>query len=181
MLWLQDIAIEELVFVDEMGSQLGMTPLYARAPRGERAIGSNIRNRGSNLTTIGALSLSGMQASSAFEGGTDKDAFMTFVEKLLLPSLKPGQVVVMDNLGAHKAKGVKEAIGQAGCQLIYLPPYSPELNPIEECWSKVKAILRKIGARTKQALLDALGQAFSLISFSDIQGWFRHAGYRVCY
>lgn len=160
-----------------MGRQLGMAPLYARAPRGTRAIGSNIRNRGANLTTIGALSLTGMQASFAFEGATDKEAFMTFVHELLIPTLKPGQVVVMDNLGAHKAKGVREAITAAACQLVYLPPYSPEFNPIEECWSKVKAILRKTGARTKQALSDAIGHAFSFITPSDIQGWFRHAGY----
>jgi transposase len=103
-----------------------------------------------------------MQASFAFEGATDKDAFVTFVHEVLVPTLSPGQVVVMDNLGAHKVKRVKEAIEAAGCLLIYLPPYAPELNPIEECWSKVKTILRKVGARTKQALSDAIGDAFKL-------------------
>ncbi len=167
------------MFVDEMGSQLGLRRLYARAPRGQRAHDTQIRNRGINLTTIGALSLKGMQASLVFEGATDKQAFLTFVQEVLVPSLRPGQIVVMDNLGAHRAKGVKEAIESAGCQVVYTPPYSPDLNPIEECWSKVKAILRSLGAITKEALSDAIGKAFDLITPSDIQGWFRHAGCHV--
>ncbi len=179
MSWLAKVAIERLVFVDEMGSQLAMTRLYARAPKGHRAHGSKLRNRGANLTTIGALSLAGMQASLLFEGGTDKPAFLSFVHKVLLPTLRPGQVVVMDNLKAHRANGVEEAIQGAGCELVYSPPYSPDLNPIEECWSKVKAILRSLEARTKEALSDAIGKAFTLITLSDIQGWFRHAGCHV--
>ena len=167
------------MFVDEAGSQLGMTRLHARAPRGQRAHGTQIRNRGTNLTTIGALSLTGMQASLLFGGGTDKQAFLTFVQEVLVPTLTPGQIVVLDNLGAHRAKGVEKAVEGAGCQLVYTPPYSPDLNPIEECWSKVKAILRTLGARTKEALSEAIGQAFALLTPSDIQGWFRHAGCRV--
>lgn len=167
------------MFVDEMGSYLGMTRLYARAPKGQRAHGTQIRNRGTNLTTIGALSLTGMQASLLFEGGTDKQAFLTFVQEVLVPSLTPGQLVVLDNLGAHRAKGVEEAVEGAGCQLVYTPPYSPDLNPIEECWSKVKAIVRSLGARTKEALSEAMGQAFALITPNDIRGWFRHAGCHV--
>lgn len=120
-----------------------------------------------------------MQASLLFEGGTDKQAFLTFVQEVLVPSLTPGQLVVLDNLGAHRAKGVEEAVEGAGCQLVYTPPYSPDLNPIEECWSKVKAIVRSLGARTKEALSEAMGQAFALITPNDIRGWFRHAGCHV--
>jgi len=175
--WLSEVAAGELVFVDEMGSQLGMSRLYARSPKGQRAHGSLIRNRGANLTTIGALSCTGMQAAMVFTGATDKTAFLTFIHQVLLPTLRPGQIVVMDNLGAHRARGVQQAIEAAGCTVIFTPPYSPEFNPIEECWSKVKAILRGIAARTRESLTQAIASAFDLITLQDIQGWFNHAGY----
>ena len=177
--WLRTIEVERLVFVDEMGSQLGMTRLYARSARGERAKGTSIRNRGSNTTTIGALSLTQMQAAFVFEGATDKLAFMTFITQVLVPTLQPGQIVVMDNLGAHRVKAVRQAIQAAGCALVFTPPYSPEFNPIEECWSKVKTILRTIGATTKESLRSAISAALTSITPPDITGWFIHAGYRV--
>jgi len=170
---------EDLVFVDEMGSHVALTRLYARSPRGRRAYGTVKRNRGRNLTTIGAITLEGVQASFAFEGGTDGPAFLVFVRRVLVPSLRPGQTVVLDNLGAHKVEGVRQAIEGAGCSLLYLPPYSPELNPIEGCWSKVKAYLQKVGARTTEALERAIADGLALVTPKDLKGWFAHAGYRV--
>lgn len=177
--WLQGVDAQKLVFVDEMGSQLGMTRLYARSTRGERARGTMVRNRGCTTTTIGAINLNRVQAALVFEGATDKLAFMAFVTQVLVPTLEPGQVVVMDNLGAHRAKGVREAIEAAGCTLRFTPPYSPELNPIEECWSKVKGLLRKFGAKTRESLLGAIAQALQAVRADDLKGWFEHAGYRV--
>lgn len=166
-----------LVFVDEMGSQLGMTRFYARSTRGERAKGTMLRNRATNTTTIGAISLCEVQASFIFEGATDKSAFLTFVVEVLVPTLQPGQIIVMDNLGAHRVRAVREAIQVAGCTLKFTPPYSPEFNPIEECWSKVKSILRTIGAKTKDSLQSAIDSALKGITPKDLKGWFHHAGY----
>jgi transposase len=170
---------EDLVFVDEMGSHVALTRLYARSPRGRRAYGTVKRNRGRNLTTIGAITLEGVQASFAFEGGTDGPAFLVFVRRVLVPTLRRGQVVILDNLGAHQVEGVREAIEAVGCHLVFLPGYSPDLNPIEECWSKVKAYLRKLGARSRETLEAAIGEALALVRPSDLRGWFAHAGYRV--
>lgn len=177
--WLADIEAGRLVFVDEMGSQLGMTRLYARSPSGERASGTAIRNRGISTTTIGAISLTQVQAAFVFEGATDKHAFTAFVTEVLVPTLRPGQIVVMDNLGAHRVKAVQEDIEAAGCTLKFTPPYSPEFNPIEECWSKVKAILRSIGAKTKESLQNAIAAALKAVTPQDLYGWFSHAGYRT--
>ena len=177
--WLGQVATGDLVFVDEMGSQLGMSRIYARAPKGQRALGSVIRNRGANLTTIGALSPTRMQAAMVFTGATDKAAFLTFIQEVLVPTLRPGQIIVMDNLGAHRVQAVQEAIEAAGCILIFTPPYSPEFNPIQECWSKVKAFLRSVSARTRESLTQAIAAAFDLITPQDIKGWFSHAGYRL--
>lgn len=177
--WLQGIEAGKLVFVDEMGSQLGMTREHARSVKGQRANGTMIRNRGGTTTTIGAISLSQVHAAFIFEGATDKSAFITFITEVLVPSLKPGQIVVMDNLGAHRVKAVQQAIEAAGCVLKFTPPYSPEFNPIEECWSKVKAILRKIGAKTKESLQNAISKALDAITSQDLKGWFTHAGYCV--
>lgn len=167
------------MFLDETGTHLGLTRLYARPRRGQRAHGKIKRNRGGTLTTIGAISLAGVQASFALPGGTDGLAFLVFVRSVLVPTLRQGQVVVLDNLGAHKVFGVRAAIEGAGCSLLYLPPYSPELNPIEECWSKVKAYLRKVGARTSEALEQAIADALARVTSKDLKGWFAHAGYRV--
>lgn len=177
--WLRDIESGRLVFVDEMGSQLGMTRRYARSPEGERANGVAVRNRGTNTTTIGAISLAEVQAAFVFEGATDRHAFMTFITEALVPTLQPGQIVVMDNLGAHRVKAVRGAIEAAGCTLRFTPPYSPELNPIEECWSKVKSILRSIGAKTKESLQNAIAKALKAVTPKDLEGWFSHAGYRA--
>jgi transposase len=115
----------------------------------------------------------------AVEGATTSRVFETYVERLLAPALRPGQVVVMDNLGAHRPRRIKELIEERGCELVYLPPYSPDLNPIEEALSKIKHLLRKIGARTKEALIEAMGQALRAVGAQDVRGFFVHCGYRT--
>jgi transposase len=149
-----------LVFVDEMGVHTSLAPLYGYSRKGERVRLEVPRNRGKNTTLLASMTLlGGMGETMAVEGSTDKEVFEAYVERVLAPTLEAGQVVIMDNLPAHKPAGVRELIEERGCELIYLPSYSPDLNPIEEAFSKIKAILRRVGARTKEALLDALGEA----------------------
>jgi transposase len=167
-----------LVFVDEMGTHTSLAPLYAYAPIGERAFFEIPRNRGKNTTLLTSLQREGMGPSMAVEGATTARVFETYVKRLLAPTLKPGQVVVMDNLGAHRPKRVRELIEERGCELIYLPPYSPDLNPIEEAFAKVKHILRKIGARAKEALIEVMSRALGAVSAEDVRGFFDHCGYR---
>lgn len=166
-----------LVIVDETGSNIGLTPLYAWAPRGQRALGSVPLNYGKNTTLLASLSLSGMGAAMILEGATDALAFETYIEQVLAPSLQPGQIVVMDNLSAHTGPRVRQAIQARGCQLLFLPSYSPDLSPIEEAFSKLKAFLRRIGARTHQDLYEALSQALDAITPLDALGWYSHCGY----
>jgi transposase len=173
----EDIPAARLVFVDETGTNVTLTPLYGRALIGERAVGKAPRNHRTNLTVVGAVALDGIRCLMAYEGGTTKEAFLRFVRDALVPSLKRGDVVVMDNLGAHYTKGVREAIEAAGAALIFLPPYSPELNPIEHTWSKLKALLRRAEARTLRALAGALSVSSTEITKSDLAGWFGHCGY----
>ncbi|MDQ5810866.1 MAG: IS630 family transposase [Actinomycetota bacterium] len=168
-----------LVFVDEMGTHTSLAPLYAYAPIGERAFFEIPRNRGKNTTLLTSLHGGGMGPSMAVEGATTARVFETYVKRLLAPALRPGQVVVMDNLGAHRPKRVRELIEARGCELIYLPPYSPDLNPIEEALSKIKHILRKIGARTKETLIEAMGRALAAVSAQDVRGFFVHCGYHT--
>jgi transposase len=175
---LSRIDAERLVFVDEMGTHTSLASLYAYAPIGERAFFEVPRNRGANTTLLTSLNQEGMGPSMAVEGATTARVFETYVEQLLAPALKPGEVVVMDNLGAHRPKRVRELIEARGCELLYLPPYSPDLNPIEEALSKVKHILRKIAARTKEALIEAMGRALGAVSAQDVRGFFTHCGYR---
>lgn len=157
-----------------------MTRLYARAPKGVRAYGSVPRNRGKNTTLIASMTLEGaMGEAMAVEGSTKAFVFEAYVEYFLAPTLKEGQIVVMDNLGAHKTDKVKELIEERGCKLWFLPAYSPDLNPIEEAFSKVKAHLRKSAARTREALLEAMGEALSSITPRDAAGWFAHCGYEL--
>ena len=168
-----------LVFVDEMGTHTSLAPLYAYAPIGERAFFEIPRNRGKNTTLLTSLHQGGMGPSMAVEGATTARVFETYVERLLAPALRPGQVVVMDNLGAHRPRRVRELIEARGCELIYLPPYSPDLNPIEEAFAKVKQILRKTCARTKEVLIEAMGGALGAVSAQDARGFFSHCGYRT--
>ncbi len=167
-----------MVWVDECGTHTSMTRLYARAPKGERAYGSVPRNRGKNTVLIASMTLEGaMGKAMALEGSTKAFVFEAYVEHFLAPSLQEGQIVVMDNLGAHKTDRVRELMEEKGCELWFLPAYSPDLNPIEEAFSKVKARLRKAAARTREALLEAMGEALSAITPRDAAGWFAHCGY----
>lgn len=171
--------LDRFKFIDESGVNLAMTRLYGRAPRGERARGSVPINYGSNLTIIGALGTGGLEAMMTVDGATDGEIFRVYVSEMLCPSLRPGDIVVMDNLRAHKVSGIREAIEGTGAKLIYLPPYSPDLSPIERCWSKIKTALRAIGARTRRALERAIKKALSTITESDALAWFAHCGYEL--
>jgi transposase len=172
-----------LVFVDECGTHTSMSRLRSRAPKGERAYGRVPRNRGKNTTLIAAITLEGAMgqqgANLAIEGATDAEVFETYVEQFLAPSLCEGQVVVMDKLGAHRTNKVRELIEARGAELVFLPSYSPDLNPIEEAFSKIKAILRKVGARTRGALVEEMAEALRAVTPKDAMGWFRHCGYDV--
>jgi transposase len=169
-----------LVFVDESGFHIAMDRLRARAPTGQRAYGKVPRNRGKNLTLIASMSLHGMGGTMVVEGSTDAEAFEVYVEHFLAPTLQQGQVVVFDNLGAHKPQRIRELIEARGAQVLFLPSYSsPDFNPIEEAFSKIKGIVRKAGARTYEALLEAIAQALWAITAVDAAGWFSHSGYEV--
>jgi transposase len=172
------IAAERLVFVDEMGSNTSLSLIYAYSPKGQRAYGSGPRNRGPNTTLLSSMSLEGMGPSLAVEGATTTVVFEAYIERVLSPTLRAGQLVVMDNLSAHKGERVKELIEGRGCELLYLPSYSPDLNPIEEAFSKIKGILRKAGARGREALVEALGAALDAVTAQDALGFFEHCGYR---
>jgi transposase len=134
------------------------------------------RNWGKPTSLVAALSLEGVGEAATVEGAFDTLAFVAFIEHWFAPSLWPGQVVVMDNLSVHKAKRVRELIEARGCQLLFLPPYSPDFSPVEPCFSKIKEALRKAAARTQEALLEAIGQAIKLVTSEDAHGWFRHCG-----
>lgn len=156
-----------------------MTRRYGRAVRGCRVHDAVPRNHGRNITVLGALSCYGLDAVMTVEGAADAAVFRAYVQQVLVPTLKPGDIVVMDNLSVHKVAGIKQAIQAAGASLIYLPPYSPDLSPIEPCWSKIKEKLRGVKARTREALDAALAKIIGRISNSDAQGWFAHCGYPV--
>ena len=170
---------ERLVFVDECGTHTSLAPIYGYAPKGERLRLPVPRGRGKNTTLLSSMTVEGMGPSLAVEGATTARVFETYVEKVLVPSLKEGQVVVMDNLGAHRPKRIRELIERRDCELIYLPAYSPDYNPIEEAFAKVKNLLRKASARTKEALVEAMGAALVAVSAADARGFFEHAGYRA--
>jgi transposase len=169
---------ERLVFVDECGTHTSMAPLYGYAPRGQRLRLMVPRKRGKNTTLLSSRTIEGMGPSMAVEGATTAGVFEAYVRKVLAPSLEEGQIVVMDNLGAHRPKRVRELIETRGCELLYLPSYSPDYNPIEEAFAKIKNLLRKAAARSKEALLDAIAAALSAIGAEDARGFFEHAGYR---
>jgi transposase len=168
-----------LLFVDECGTHTSLAPIYGYAPRGERLSVSVPRNRGENTTLLSSMTLEGMGPSLAVEGPTTARVFETYVEKVLIPSLEPGQIVVMDNLSAHRPKRIRELIEQHGCELLYLPAYSPDHNPIEEAFAKIKNLLRKAAARSEEVLVEAIAAALSAITAEDIRGYFQHAGYRL--
>jgi transposase len=169
---------ERFVFVDEMGTNISLSPLYGWARRGQRARFEAPRNWGKNVTLLASMTHEGMGPCLAVEGPTTREVFEAYLERVLAPTLRPGRVVVMDNLSAHKGGRVKEIVERRGCELLYLPPYSPDLNPIEEAFSKVKGLMRKTGARTRAALIEAMGRALDAVSARDARGFFGHRGYR---
>lgn len=173
------LVADDLVVVDEMGSAINLTRLYARAPKGHRAYGSVPRNHGTNTTLIGALTLQGLPVAMTIDGAVDTPTFECFVERFLCPALRPGQTVLLDNLAVHKSQRVRTLITDAGCRLLFLPAYSPDFAPIEQAFSKIKARLRQVAARTKEALEDAIAQAIDTVTPDDAHAFFRHCGYRL--
>jgi transposase len=169
-----------LVFVDEMGSNITLAPLYAYAPKGERAYSKVPHNRGKNITLLASMTFDkGMGECMVIEGSTTAAVFESYVENFLVPMLKEGQVVILDNLKAHKGDRVRQLIEGRGCELVFLPAYSPDLNPIEEAFSKIKGILREVGARSQEALLEAIAEAISMVTAQDAKGFFEHCGYHL--
>lgn len=166
-----------MVWVDETGSHLGFTPTYSRAPRGQRARGCAPRNRGRNRTLITALTLDGMGPGLLLEGALDGAAFEAYIRHVLAPTLRPGQIVVVDNLKAHHRERAQAAIEARGAELWFLPAYSPDLTPIEEAFAKLKHLLRRAAARTHEALAAAIWAALAAITPEDATGWFTHCGY----
>ena len=171
----EPIEPRRLVFVDETGVTTAMTPAYGRAPSGER-VEASAPASWESVTVIAAMGLDGVRALFAFPGGTDAVAFQTYVDQVLVPALREGDVVIFDNLAAHLSPEVTEAIERAGASVLPLPPYSPDFNPIEEMFSKFKEALRRLGARAKDHLYDAIGEALRGVTLEDILSWFRQAG-----
>jgi transposase len=165
------------VFIDETGSHLGLVRTYARAPRGRRAVGRAPRNRGRTRTTVTALTLDGVGPGLLVEGGISTVGFEAYVARLLAPTLRPGQIVVMDNLRQHQGERTRAAIEARGAALWFLPSYSPDLNPIEAAFSKLKALLRTAAARTHEALAAAIWAGLTAITPADAHGYFSHRGY----
>jgi transposase len=170
---------QRLLFVDESSTNIAMVPRYARAPRGRRAFGKAPRNWGKNVTLISSISTEGMGPSMSIQGSSDTESFGLYIREVLAPSLRSGQIVLMDNLSVHKAGWVRGLIERRGCQLWLLPSYSPDMNPIEEAFSKVKNLIRKAKARTLEALFAVTGRALEAISKEDARSFFADCGYEA--
>lgn len=174
-----EFVLERLKFIDESGNNLALTRLFGRAAAGARIPEGVPQNRGENVTMVAALGLGGVSAPMTVNGAVDGEVFLAYVREVLAPTLCEGEIVVMDNLSAHGVAGVREAIEAQGARLEYLPPYSPDYNPIEKCWSKIKTYLRRVKARTREALEAALKEALMTITEADARAWFAHCGYPV--
>jgi transposase len=174
---IENWARERFIFVDETGANIDMARRYGRAAPGQRVEERLPRNTPKSLTLIGALGKDGLKAPMELEGAVNKEAFLVYLNQCLGPELQPGDIVFADNLSAHRGKEMEEAVSARGAKLVYLPRYSPEFNPIEKCWSKLKTALRSAGARTMQALKRAIAAALNTITPQDARGWFAHAGY----
>jgi transposase len=171
------VRVADLVFVDEFGAATNMTRARARGPRGARVVCPAPHGHWSLLSTVAAMTAGGMLTAATFDAAVDTGAFVAFVGQCLVPNLRPGQVVVMDNLAAHKSPRVAELIAAAGARVLYLPPYSPDYNPIEMAISKTKAALRRLAVRTVDGLFDAIGTALLTVTPADAANYVRHAGY----
>jgi transposase len=167
----------KLVFIDESGAKTNMTRLYGRAKSGQRVVDNAPVGHWCTTTMISSVRLDGSTACMVVDGATNKDVFQAYIRHILLPTLKSGDIVIMDNLSAHKNKEVKSTIESVGAHLRFLPPYSPDLNPIEKMWSKIKSILRTLKARTEETLINAIAKALEAVTASDVKGWFDSCGY----
>ena len=171
------VDVEKLVFLDESGVNTNMSRRYARSIIGQRANDAIPLNTGKSTTILSSVRLDRTIVPVLFADAVNRDRFLDYLKEHLVPTLQPGDIVIMDNLRTHKVDGVAALIQSAGAVPVYLPPYCPDLNPIEEMWSKIKAYLRKVKARSSVLLVQAIKDAFSTVSVSDIFGWFEHAGY----
>jgi transposase len=169
--------VEDLIFLDEFGINLAMTRTHARAPLGERAKITEPFPHGSNISVISAMGVHGVCAPLMLEGAVNSEVFEVYVQHLLVPCLRPGHIVLLDNVKFHYAPKAIELIEAAGARVLYLPAYSPDFNPIEGCISKLKTALRSFKARTRRKLTNALAKALALVTKEDIRGWFEHCGY----
>lgn len=173
--------IRNFIFLDEMGCNLALTRRYGRAAPGERVRDSVPGDRGGNVSTIGALDLTGFRTGLSVPGAIDGETMVFFIEEMLAPTLNRGDLVFMDNCPIHKMEEIEDIIEACGAWVLFLPPYSPDLNPIEHGWSKVKTRLRALKPRTLQEVLAALVDAFATVTKQDIRGWFHHCGYRIAH
>ena len=174
---LRTVEAQRVIVIDESGTHLGMTPIYARAPRGQRAYDTTLRNYGHNLTLLSGLRLSGVEASMVIEGAVNTAVFETYVREVLCPTLQRGDIVMMDNLSAHKSAAVETLITQRGATILWLPSYSPDFSPIEHAFSKLKTFLRHAKAQTLETLIEAITQGLLTISKTDAIGWFTTCGF----
>ena len=169
--------INNLIFLDESGVNINMTRHYARSKTNERAVDSTPVNTPCNTTMLSSIRLNGKTAHTIYQGGTTAERFAEYLQNTLLPTLSPNDIIVMDNMRSHHAKAVKQILDTSGIKYFYLPPYSPDLNPIEKMWSKIKACLRKEKVRMISGLTDAVKKAFLTVTSSDCLGWFRSCNY----
>lgn len=166
-----------LVFLDESGASTKLARLRGRAPAGQRLVAKVPHGHWHSSTLISAVGLRGAFAPAVFDGPTTREVFQAYVDQVLVPELRPGDIVIMDNLAPHKSPGVREAIEAAGGLVLYLPPYSPDYNPIEHLWSKLKQYLRSVMPRTFEAICEAMADGFEQITLSDCRGYFQNCGY----
>lgn len=177
--WRDRVEVQRLIFIDETWATTNMTRLFGRAPAGQRVIDKAPHGHWMTTTLIAALGIEGMRCAMVVDGAVNGEVFIAFVEQVLSPHLKPGDVVVMDNLSSHKVKRVRELIEAAGAQLQYLPPYSPDLNPIEKVFSKIKQLLRTLACRTKDALWNSMQRVLDAVTSQDAINCYAHAGYTL--
>jgi transposase len=171
------VAPEELIFLDETSTPVTLTPLRARAPRGQRAVGRIPRGRRPHISWLATLTPAGIGESVLVEGAVDRPAFVRFVADVLAPTLRPGQVVVWDNLNVHKSTKARQAVEAAGCRVVFLPSYSPDFNPIEHAFAKAKQALRRAGPRSWEAVVAAVGDALATVTPADARAFFAEAGF----
>jgi transposase len=170
---------QRLIFVDESGFRLGSPPRFGWAPRGEDSPGKTVEGCWETITMIGAIALDGFRGLMTINSGTSNDVFLAFVEQVLAPNLRHGDLVVMDNLAAHKNRRAAEAIRAVGAEVLFLPPYSPDLNPIEKAWAKLKDFVRRVSTLTRADFDLAIAAAMDAVTLDDVRGWTAHAGYTL--